>query len=152
MTPEQYGRVKEVFQRAIELEPDQRTAYLDSECGADARLRAEVASLLAVHQAEGTQLVDEPLAELVPDLGDRESPEISGRQIGPYRLERLLGEGGMGAVYEASRADDEFQQRVALKLVRKTERDAIALLGRRSDRSEFEAHLRNYEQAGRAVR
>jgi len=118
----------------LELPPDQRADYLDSACDSDPELRAEVESLLAVHEAEGSQLIDKPLANLVPDLGEKGSPDVSGWRIGPYHIERLLGEGGMGAVYEASRADDEFQQRVALKLVKGSSDPEAALHRFRQER------------------
>lgn len=118
MTQEHYRHIKEIFQDAIDLPLEERPAYLDSACGSDHGMRAEVESLLAAHEAKGTQLMDEPLAKLAPDLGKQEAQDVPGKRIGPYRIERLLGEGGMGVVYEASRADDQFRQRVALKLVR----------------------------------
>jgi eukaryotic-like serine/threonine-protein kinase len=118
MTPERYLEIKDIFQHAIELPTEQRAGYLDAACKSDAEIRAELESLLAAHGAEGAQLVDERLTKLVPDLARQEVPDAAGRRIGTYRIVRLLGEGGMGAVYEASRADDQFQQRVALKLVK----------------------------------
>src|SRR5262249_35126727 len=45
--------------------------------------------------------------------------ELTGQRIGPYRLTRLIGRGGMGAVYEAVRDDDEFRKRVAIKLIKR---------------------------------
>jgi non-specific serine/threonine protein kinase/serine/threonine-protein kinase len=116
MTPERYQQIKQVFQRAIELAPSERKGYLDTACGADAEIRAEVESLLELHET-GQHVLDRPLADVAPDFDDAPSNFV-GRRIGSYRLERLLGEGGMGAVYEATRVDDQFQQRVALKLVK----------------------------------
>lgn len=90
-----------------------RESYLVRACS-DPEVRAEVLALLAA-EPSSTGYVDRFMAGLVPK---RPEPlDLAGRRIGAYRLLRLLGRGGMGAVYEAERVDGAFEQRVALKLL-----------------------------------
>ncbi|MEM0964133.1 MAG: serine/threonine-protein kinase, partial [Bacteroidota bacterium] len=81
----------------------------------DTEDRAEVEALLASHAEDPTILERAPLAEPSDEPGASGVPE----QIGPYRIDRVLGRGGMGTVYLAERADGAFEQWVALKLVRR---------------------------------
>ena len=93
----------EILARAAELAPGARSAYLDEACDGDGQLRAEAASLLEV------------LEESRGFLEGGASPGIE--RIGPYRIGRRLGAGGMGEVYVGERADGEFDRRVAIKLI-----------------------------------
>lgn len=117
MTPERYQQLKVVFQEALEQRSDQRRAYLEIACVGDPALRRDVESLLATDEQQG-QVLDKPLPALAPELRRADDTEVLGNRMGSYRLERLVKEGGMGAVYEAWRADDQYRQRVALKLIR----------------------------------
>jgi eukaryotic-like serine/threonine-protein kinase len=125
MTPERYQQVKVIFEHVIELPREERTDYLKTACGADTALWEELQSLLIMHEAEGQPSLDQPLAEFFPELPElpewksEEAATALGQRIGPYRVERLIEQGGMGAVYEAWRADDQFRQRAALKLIRR---------------------------------
>ena len=96
-----------LFERAIELEPDARAAFLDEQCSGDARLRSEVDSLLQA-DAASSHFLTQPFN----GSGDR-----SGERLGAYRLVRLIGSGGMGSVYRGERADGAFAKPVAIKLV-----------------------------------
>jgi eukaryotic-like serine/threonine-protein kinase len=117
MTPERWQRIKEIFEQAVELEPGARTAFLDAACAADGGLRREVETLLAADAADGS-FIEAPAIEAVTDLFPAAPPEaVEGRRVGPYKLLREIGRGGMGAVYLAARADGQYQQRVALKLI-----------------------------------
>lgn len=121
MSRVRYQQLKALFEAALAQPPAARAAFLDAACGADPALRAEVEELLSAHEAEGD---DEAfLADLAGPAGwpapavDRPEARL-GQRLGPYALEALLGEGGMGVVYRARRVDGRFDQRVAIKLVR----------------------------------
>jgi serine/threonine protein kinase len=112
------GRVREVFEKAVELNGEEREAFLDDACADDAALRREVGSLLAADEASDGFL-ERPVVEHRFDRSpDATGGERARRRIGHYRLLRRIGEGGMSEVYLAVRADDEYQKRVALKIVR----------------------------------
>jgi len=103
-------RVRELFDGALEVPQELRAAYLAARAGDDPAIAGEVAALLAAHARTAGPL-DRPLVETPAE------PDRTGERIGPYEIVRLVGMGGMGAVYEAVRADDQFRKRVAIKLV-----------------------------------
>ena len=122
---EQWARVDRLLDRVLALAPADRAAFVEAQTADDPRLRLEVMALLAEF---GTRddLLDRPAMEAVA----RRFPiaELQpGHRIGAYRVLSLLGRGGMGEVYRAERADGQFEQQVALKLLR---HDAIEHLGR----------------------
>jgi len=122
MSPERWQQVEEIFHTALDLPEGKRASYLSEVCGGDVTLRDEVVNLLAYHES-GEQAFNELSPSAVPSthpdtLADDVDPLI-GRRIGAYRIEREIGRGGMGAVYEATRADKEFNKRVAIKLVKR---------------------------------
>ncbi len=120
MTPERWKQIEGVFDDAVELAPAERDAYLAAACGGDAELRRQVELLIRSHDDAGSFIEEPAVAGRITDPGrlDDDAPFI-GRRIGSYRIVRELGRGGMGAVYLAVRADDEFQKRVAIKLVKR---------------------------------
>lgn len=104
-------RVETLFFAALEREPAAREAFLAGACGEDADLRREVESLLAADARSPGFLAPTPAAsETVPD------PD-AGRLVGPWRLLRAIGAGGMGRVYQGERADRAFTKQVAVKLL-----------------------------------
>ncbi len=122
MTPERWLKVEEIFQMALDLGPAERDRYVSSAC-ADPALKQEVRLLLAQHESAG-DLLDEPLYDQtgMPALtafANEDVDPMIGRRLGAYRIEREIGRGGMGAVYEALRVDHEFNKRVAIKLVKR---------------------------------
>lgn len=118
MTPERFRQTEEIFQAALDLPPPERKAFLDEKCAGDPDLRAEIESLLNETGADETLLAGAVL-RAAQSLHTTQSAREIGQRIGNYRLIREIGRGGMGAVYQAIRADDEFLQSVAIKLLQR---------------------------------
>lgn len=115
MTADRWQQINLIFQEAMEIATEDRTRYLRYACGDDTELQREVASLLAVETA-ATYL--DTSYQAVPRAPQRAAEDLLGQRIGVYRITDLLGRGGMGEVYEAVRDDEQFDQKVALKIVR----------------------------------
>jgi serine/threonine-protein kinase len=102
--------------------PEQRGPLLNELAGDDAGFRAELESLLRAHDAAG-EFLETPApisaAMLLRDVDERLLEESAGELVGPYRLLEEIGRGGMGTVWLAERADGQFDQLVALKLVKR---------------------------------
>ena len=116
---EHWQRLKALFAQSLEQPDAEREAWLQQQCPDEPELRAEVSRLLAQRRKSARILGDDALAllgRLLPE--ERSTDSAIGSSVGPYRLVRLLGEGGMGRVYLAERADGQFQQQAALKLIR----------------------------------
>lgn len=115
MTAQRWQEVKKILEEALEQPPGQCRTWALQACGEDAALWQEVESLLR-HEEELEDFIEEPVLAVVSrSFEDLEGLEV-GKRVGPYRLLRLLGKGGMGAVYLAIR-DADFEQQVALKLI-----------------------------------
>ncbi len=122
MTSERRERIALLFDEALEMAPGQREAFVAASCPDDEAMRREVLELLAADDDMGSSFLEQPAALGLGghdvDAEEQTGPDpMVGRLIGAYRLESLLGRGGMGAVYLARRADDEYEQRVAVKLL-----------------------------------
>ena len=113
---ETWQRVKEVFDAAVDLEPGERAALLDRLCHGDPDLRSEVESLLASDDEAGT-FIESPASAIPRDL--LPESDYAGRSFGAYRIIREIGRGGLGAVYLAARADDQYRKEVAIKVVKR---------------------------------
>lgn len=117
MDPERWAEVKKLFNEALGRDAKQRAEFLDEACGHDKALRDEIASLLESHEPTSrTRLID-----TLPDAADARAVDlaegITGQRLGPYQIMREIGRGGMATVYLATRADDQFRKRVAIKIV-----------------------------------
>jgi serine/threonine protein kinase len=119
VNPERWQQVREVFDRAIASPDDGRTAVLDAACAGDSELRQEVESLLRSHQQAGSVFLKKPAVDLKgPEIRSADHSSRVGRRVGVYRLVEQIGQGGMGDVYRAERADGQYDKEVAIKFVR----------------------------------
>src|SRR4029077_8025292 len=115
-TPERWSQIKQKLEAALTLQPIPRAAYLDELGASDPEMRAELESLLVQQSADANSLKTSAIHPLHEENGGRD-PMI-GRRLGPYEVTDLLGVGGMGEVYRAFRADDQYKKQGAIKLMR----------------------------------
>jgi serine/threonine-protein kinase len=107
--------IEEVFHLAMEVSPEERSSYLDRACSDDDELRQEVDSLIQAY-ASNSGLLDEGAVTLAMKvLGSTSTDSMTGKEVGPYKILRLLGQGGMGAVYLAE--NRRLNKKVALKFL-----------------------------------
>jgi len=128
VTPEQWRRVRVLFDVAGQMPVRQRTAFLRNACAEEPVLRREVESLLRAAGEAGDFMEAGALREVTwphPSSAPPGPPDRT--HIGPYQVVRELGRGGMGAVYLARRCDGAFEQEVAIKLVRPGMADELVL-------------------------
>ncbi len=112
-------KLRELFERAIELSKPERTAFLNQEC-TDPAMRSALIKMLAAAEDQSGSLLDRPLDEVIAELGDWDSlAPLVGSSIGPFRLLERLGDGGSSIVYRAERVQAGVSQQVALKLLRR---------------------------------
>jgi len=119
MTPERWSQIQDLYAKAEPLAVEDRAMLMDQACADDSDLRNEVESLLLYAGRIESQFLNEPAANLLSS--DTEVETCSnwiGRRIGIYQVLEEIGHGGMGDVYRASRADGQYEQYVAIKLVR----------------------------------
>jgi serine/threonine protein kinase len=120
MRPDRWARIEQLLDAALDLPPDERRGFLERECPDDPAMRIEALEILEAGEAPAP-LLDRPAARveaILPEVTDEPGVPLPER-VGPYRIERVIGEGGMGTVFLAHRDDGHFDQQVALKLVRR---------------------------------
>jgi len=131
MSPDDWKKAEVLFDAAIELASKDRKAYLDAHDGGDALVRLQVENLLASDTSAG-DFIESPVwtdssvfstsdkLNISVNISERHFPDkYIGGTIGQYRIISELGCGGMGSVYLAERSDGEFEQRVAIKLIKR---------------------------------
>jgi hypothetical protein len=126
VTAERWTRVKQILADALDLSRDQRDAFVESACGQDEDLRLEVLTLLRGDDPDSNFLN----LDRVP------------KRVGAWRIVREIGRGGMGAVYLAERDDGQFEQRAAIKLIKRG-MDSEAVLRRFYDERQILARLQH---------
>ena len=114
LTPEEWTLLQDVFSAAAELNPGERSTFLDVACASSAALRVKVEALLA--SLDGETGVDRVIAGTAASALEAKLPR-SGDRVGAFRITGVVGRGGMGVVYRAVRADNEYSSEVAIKVV-----------------------------------
>ena len=117
MESPRWQRLDALFDAALELPKEEVATFLDRECAGDEELRREAEEMVRAERRAGDFLdssIAQRAAATAPPVLDE------GSEIGPYRILRPLHHGGMGSVYLAERRDDQYRQRVAVKVVRPT--------------------------------
>ena len=115
---DRFHRVDTIFDAAVDVPTSERTAFVDRECDGDEALRAAVLELVRAYHSSDSPL-ESPAARLAAPLLDA-AAAIAGPvpdHVGPFRVVREIGRGGMGRVFLGERADGQFEQRVAVKLI-----------------------------------
>ena len=140
LSAERWRLIEPILDEALDLEDEERQKFLDTACGNDAELRDDLQRLLAdprsIDGLDVTSLGDyvAAVADSVVSAKRHEGREPFTRAFGPYRLLREIGVGGMGRVYLAERADAEFHQTVAIKVMRHADNDPLAAVRFQTER------------------
>ncbi|MEM6673620.1 MAG: protein kinase [Planctomycetota bacterium] len=108
---ERWRRVRAIVEAALEREPPERAAFVEETAGGDDELAREALDLL---ELESVDALDATIADAIEDDADAESP-----RLGPWKLLREIGSGGMGTVFLAVRDDGQFKKRVAIKRIKR---------------------------------
>ncbi|MDH3222328.1 MAG: serine/threonine-protein kinase, partial [Gemmatimonadota bacterium] len=124
--PDRWAEIDALFQEALDLGPGEWDAYLARRCPGDVELQEAVKGLLAADRGAGSfleasaeALAPEDFREALEGSGAEPSPGWIGKTVGSFHIVRQLGRGGMAGVYLARRTDGEFDQRVAIKFIRR---------------------------------
>jgi serine/threonine protein kinase len=140
MEPERWKRVEELFHAALERDPQTASAFLQQACGDDAELLREVQSLLdSSRQSLGFA------RHAVVNLAREQTEALPsvGKRVGPYMVQKKLGEGGMGAVYLGIQADGKDPRPVAIKLIQPWVRLSPRMLRRFTTEREILGNLKH---------
>src|SRR2546428_958384 len=111
MKPERLEQIDQIFQSVLDLAPEERGVFLREACAGDLELRAEIDSLLSAHEEAG-DFIEDSASDVAASLLEKNPQRV--RQVSQYKVEKLLGAGGMGEVHLAT---DRMGRKVALKLL-----------------------------------
>ena len=117
VNPPRWQQIKAALYSALELDPQVRLSYIDRISANDPDMRRELESLLVAYEGASLAFLEKPAPGL-DSLQSLATDAWKGQRVGAYELIEQIGSGGMGEVYRAVRADDEYQKQVAIKLVR----------------------------------
>src|ERR1041384_5157092 len=119
MTPEKYQQVKAIYQAALESSPEEWQALVAEACNGDEELKREVESLLSFRDEAKGFIETSAFQAGVGLIAHVQNERFEEKSIDRYKLLAEIGRGGMGVVYRAARADDQFRKQVAIKIVRR---------------------------------
>ena len=115
LSQRRWQRLEELFEQACELAPDEQQEWLEEKCGDDSDLRAQLEGMLA-GDAAADERINHVIGEAARRATEDADPDFS--RLGPYRVMREIGRGGMSTVYLAERDDEHYRQQVAVKVLR----------------------------------
>src|SRR6478736_3224507 len=113
MDPDKWQKIKEIYFQTLELSSDERADFLAK---ADPNYRPEVEKLLKAGENAEDFIAESAFVD-VGFTGEDETDPYIGKQIDDYRILKEIGQGGMGTVYLAVKADETFDKKVAIKLI-----------------------------------
>jgi tetratricopeptide (TPR) repeat protein len=136
MNEDQFRRLEALYDAAAKLEPLERSRFIDESCAHDEQLHRELIAAFGDDAGSGLTAVVQHAAAALTDS----EAYWTDRRMGPYRIVRPLGHGGMGAVYLAVRDDDQFHKEVAIKTL-KFDLDSADAISRFRHERQILAHL-----------
>jgi len=119
MDKERWKKIEALFHAALERPEDERLEYVRAACDGDVAMYDEVVSLIDSDSRDLSLLDGRAVDALADDAAAEAAAGLEGQRVGPYRIVERIGAGGMGSVYLAERADGQFEQRVALKVIKR---------------------------------
>lgn len=129
MKPERWQRIEALYDAAAEMSPEERSRFVAEQCADDDDLRREMLAAFRNESSGLTSVVEQAAAAVA-----EKNQNATGRRMGPYHILRPLGRGGMGAVYLATRDDDQYRKEVAIKTLKFEAEDSFALTRFRHER------------------
>ncbi|MBL0173588.1 MAG: serine/threonine protein kinase [Gemmatimonadaceae bacterium] len=134
MTHSDWDRLADLFERALAQPDESRRAFLREACGGDHALERELRAMLAAVEDSAELSLERKLLSWEDDATGDSDALPAGTRVGAWRIGDPIGHGGMGEVYRASRADGDFSQTVAIKVMRHDVRGVAALRRFRTER------------------